>query len=161
MQIKTFYFLLSKTSEEGACKQTKHLYTLQNHILQALVAQLCVQTEREGGQQRERARERERERGDTDNGPQLRKQLGLKQKIVICQHNNCSTGNTQPAKYSTAQTLLPAEEMERNHSAGFQILHHICPCINLSSTTRKQSKKTQTKSVGGNRSESSEVAASY
>ncbi len=137
------------------------IHSTESHPAGTCCSAVCSDRERGRSAERESERERERERGDTDNGPQLRKQLGLKQKIVICQHNNCSTGNTQPAKYSTAQTLLPAEEMERNHSAGFQILHHICPCINLSSTTRKQSKKTQTKSVGGNRSESSEVAASY
>lgn len=52
--------------------------TSENHILQALVAQLCAQREREEGQERERETAGEKE--DTDNGPQLRKQLGLAQK---------------------------------------------------------------------------------
>lgn len=94
----------------------------------------CVFRQRE--RERGVSREEEGERRDADNGPQLRKQLGLAQKPVIFQHNNCSTGNTQPANNRSALTLLPPEETERNDSTGLLIiLHHICPCINWSSTT--------------------------
>lgn len=49
MLIQTSDLFFLKTSNEVARKQTKQLYitgTLQNHMLLALVAQLCVQTER-------------------------------------------------------------------------------------------------------------------
>lgn len=130
----------------------------------------CVFRQRERERSAERMSGRE-ERGDKDNGSQLRKQLGLAQKTVICRHNNCSVGNTQPAKYSSAQSLLTPGNTEKNDSTGFLMIHHIHPCMNLASTTLKQSSKKKKKrennnknsdrSVGGNTSESSEVVASY
>lgn len=127
-------FWRGQAQTRNTCVQ-RNQHSVQKPILQALVAQLCS---REGQRERRQRRQATAE-----------KQLGLAEKPAICQHYNCSTGNNQPTKYSSARTLLPPEEVWcsgwENSSTGLITLQNIYHLT--SATLNNQSKEKNPKQI--------------